>query len=278
MCMKKVAWKKLTVSISVILITLFLSNIIHAQSTKEVQNNLSKYIQQLDDLSNGSFKKRYDSLNAVNKETLSYLKKACTNNNNLLDSNISFQGHNTMTILTSTDHLFRIFCWDVMHNGTAHSYNSVIQFKSGNTTKAIILNDASQAVEGVISSGEFYTDLYTIHTKDHRTIYLLKGFMILATGLGENEISAYSIEKENLNNNYPFFKAATKTLNSISFEYDLSTLQNRDYNSSPDIKVSADNTQIKIPLIKKNSKITSNYLVYKFNGYQFVFDKDAKQE
>lgn len=76
-------------------------------------------------------------------------------------------------------------------------------------------------------------------------------------------------------NTVPFFKTSNKIVSSIGFEYDLATAVNKNVSYAPDFKFSKDKKTLYVPLIAKNNAITGKYLVYKFNGYHFVYDKNA---
>jgi len=187
------------------------------QSVRQVQNMLSHYSQRIQTLRvNNDYENRDDSLKAINKSLVNYLKTVGEKNPATLKAR--FKLHQWVNILTSDDGLFRIYSWDVCKEGTARSYDAVFQYKSGKRTKTFVMGDASEDEdsEGVVCSGEYYDRLYTIHTKDSGNIYLVVGYGEYASGLGGISLTAYKLRNGELIGAYPFFKTAKTIVGEIN--------------------------------------------------------------
>lgn len=261
----------------IIIIILLFAFPAKGQSMQDVQDKILYYVRSIERLDTSSNLDRRDSLRVFNKNLLNYLTETCLKNPATLKYDFATLKNSGFNILTSEDKKFRIYCWDVMRGGSAHSFNALIQYDVQTGTKIKILNDDSNTEEGVVSSGSYYSDLYTFHTASNKTVYLAIGHGIIWSGAGGDDISAYTIENGELNDSIKFFQTPTRSFNSIEFSYDLTDYVNSDKNVGyPEFKLSSDKQTLYVPIIKKNDEITSKFLVYKFNGYKFVYDKNAK--
>lgn len=262
--------------IGILIVYLFLVLPAKGQSVRQVQDMLSHYSQRIQTLRvSNDYENRDDSLKAINKSLVNYLKTVGEKNPVTLKAR--FNLNEGIKILTSDDGIFRVYGWDVGNMGKAKSFDAVFQYQSGKKTRTFVMNDASEIsdTEGVVCSGEYYRELYTMHTKDSGNVYLVFGYSSYASGLGGRSLTAYKLRSGELISAYPFFKTTKETVGEISFTYDLEVAGNEHANM-PVIEISKDKQTIYIPVIDKDEKITTKRLVYKFDGNRFVYDKSAR--
>lgn len=258
-------------------IMLFSCTNIFAQSVPEVQKTLREYAARINSWSGNMVDEHQtDSLTLLNKQLLNYLQTVCNANPATIRANFDLKSYGRINVLTSEDSSFRIYCWEDGNNRSARSYNVLAQYKTGDRTKSVILNDVSKEEEGTVCSGSYYSYIYTIVTKDNETVYLTIDHSIFASNYGATTISAYQIKNGKLIQNYPLFKAK-ESLGAISIQYDLSIPENKNISSPPKINVSSDKQKISIPVITEHGAISKKSIVYIFDGNNYVFDKNAKQ-
>jgi hypothetical protein len=114
-----------------------------------------------------------------------------------------------------------------------------------------------------------------IKTKENKTIYILFGNSVESRAERGMIVIALRIENDELMQ-CPFFKTATQTLKIISYTYNAASSQFK--GQAPIMHLSRDHKQLFIPIVNGiyNEQLSNKYLVYKFDGYQFVYDKNAK--
>jgi len=158
---------------------------VFAQTPKEIEADLLKSFNKID---------YWDAYRSTHKDTINNLMKA----NDSLDKACSVFGkklkyytsefpftieqkftsiaqnpnlipQDRVKILTSADKLFRIYSWDTRSDGTMYFFNNVIQYKTGQKTKSILITDtASGHMERYV---DYYSHLYTVKIKN-KTYYL----------------------------------------------------------------------------------------------------------
>lgn len=247
---------------------------------EEIEDRVFRFmlaIEKWDTTSIDENENKFDSLVNTNKALLDYLSRVLAKNRATLRYGFKKLKDAHLKVLTSDDKKFRIYCWYVGGGGTARSYNALIQYAGLKENKVVVLNDDSKAEEGYVCTGSVYSELHTIRTNSNSYAYLVIGNTIIWNGGGDHFIKAYAIDNGRLNDSIKFFKTASKKVNSISCYYDLTLGVNRNREVDfPHLKFSMDKQKLYVPLIKENDEITSKYLVYKFDGNYYVFDKNAK--
>lgn len=248
------------------------------QSIDEIKNTVSSYLGKIDYWENNFESSDQDSMTiVVNNQLLQYLTTICKKNPATLKHDLNKTQSSRLQIITSSDGNFRIYFWDDGYSGSARSYTALAQYRDGNNKVHIkTLNNGTDKEEGVICSGSLVRALKTIKTKDGKTVYLTIERTILSRAYYMETICSYIIDHGKLKSNYPLFQTKTKTLSFIEFEVDFSA-ENKYPTGYEDgeTKISTDNKTLSIPIID-NFSPTGKFLTYKFNGYKFVYDKNAK--
>ncbi len=172
--------------------------------------------------------------------------------------------------VTSDDGKVRVYSWETFVN---EMDNQFFQYKAGDSVRVSWINRISGDVyePGFYASND-YTSITGIATKDGKTVYLvIYDTYIPRTHDISSSVDAYTIEKNKLVAT-PFFRTTKKTLSSISYNFDG---QANPPNVDNHIHVSADKQKLYIPIVNVAS-VTDKYLIYKFDGSQFVFERDEK--
>ena len=244
-----------------------------AQSVKQIEDKMYRYTKSIDKWGEDD-EEFYDSLKKDNKDLLNYMVRKLTKAPATLLYDFPKLKKSRIDILTSDDNKFRIYCWAIGYNSTAQSFDALLQYKSDSGTKIKILNDDSKGVEGDVYTGAYYKALFTKATKTRGNIYLVISNEVASGAMGVIILKAYSVENGKLCDTVRLFKTTKKTLNSFSFYYDLSNPATKDTIASTSL--SEDKMRLKIPVVVENGLITDKYIVYKFDGDYFVFDKNEK--
>jgi len=256
----------------------FFYQITEGQPVSEIESTILKCTERIDYWTSNPNIDSEDSTATISKFLLDYLKVALENQPTSINSSFKKIQKGEMNILTSDDSNVRIYCWDVGGMHTARSTDALIQYRTPKGIKVEILNDDTKSVEGDVLTGTYYRELYTYQTKSIGTIYVEIDIVVAWNTGGEYNVSAFAIRNNKLVWNIPFFKTSTKTKSSISYGYDLSLDKNSNFDFE-DIKIrmSEDRKTLSIPLITNDNKITGKYLVYKFDGNEFVFDRESSK-
>ncbi|MGN6566548.1 MAG: hypothetical protein ACTHJ0_01280 [Flavipsychrobacter sp.] len=246
------------------------------QSIPKIKTTISGYLDRIEYWGQHFDKDDADSLSKLNEGLLLYMKKVCKSNPATIKANFKDLDKKGLNVVSSEDGKLRIYCWYNNNAGTMRSYSSIAQYLNNGKVNIEVLNDAQKNDDPYQNIGYFFSDLRTIKTLDKKTVYLVETISILATLLYDQSVGTFIIDNGKLRQDYPFFKTKVKTIDQISFEVDWSK-PNR-YNAKDEdgkIKISTDNKTLSIPIINSFSP-TGKFLTYKFNGYKFVNDKNAK--
>lgn len=250
-----------------------------AQTPYDVEQQIKSYMERIEywkfkyepeDTSFGYEVDRYDSLSYINDEFYNYMVEVCSSMPQLMSYNMNIKD---IKIATSHDKKLRTYSWEQYERDNKSRYESVIQFitEHGSHSK-------SNGQVGGKKISRFYEDIYTIKTKDEKTIYLLKCKNKLPNDLMRKAIVSYVLTKEIKD---PIimadaFQKDKTTLSFIDYYYDyLSNYSFEDTKEEFDIHLSKNNKKLYIPLVD-GEQMTGDWLVYVFNGYKFVYDKKAK--
>ncbi len=245
------------------------------QKLDNIEKQLLQYANEIDkwDTLSSQGDDCYDSLKAANKSLLEYIKKTAKINYKILSGSFKQFGKTRVNILSSGDKKIRLYCWDVGGLGSARSFNTILVYsKSKGSIGTLILNDDSEAEEGDVCTGDFYDTIYTVKLNNGEATYLLSSTGIASHSLYGHEISAYKLQNGKIGQ-FPIFKTKDKTFNSIGFGIDYLVPGNEYNNYGTTIKLSSDSKTMYIPLINSDDVITGKYLVYKFDGKHFVYQK-----
>jgi hypothetical protein len=240
--------------------------------SKEIAHLLEKIrYHKVDDTTDG----QYDSLEIANKRLADFIintgQKA-----DMISMPFRELDSSSINILTSDDKNFRIYCWNTETGGTMRFFNALAQYRSVNGIKTAVLNriDAAESAED-FDPGYWYHQLYTVKDKNGKAYYLPLYVGIYSGRDRMDGIKAYTIDNDQLNDSVQLFKTTKASINAIDYAYDaFNSYEDKDDRERPTIHLNEEKTKVYIPIISEE-KFTGRWLIYVFNGEQFVYDKNA---
>lgn len=171
-----------------------------------------------------------------------------------------------MYIVTSDDHLFRIYSWDTWQGGTMHDFENVFQYKSEEKVYSkLIYESADDSEKDYIP---YYSELFTLRA-NNKTYYLaIANGIYSSKDLGQS-IKIFTIENNTISDNARIIKTKSGLTNSISVDFDFFSVVDRPERPLKLIKYDADKKIIYIPIVLENGKVTNRFIRYKFTGQYF---------
>lgn len=196
------------------------------------------------------FEKDFNKLIATNPETFNYTFSQLT------DSNFCF-------IRTSPDGNLKIYSWDTWLGGTMHEFRTIYQWRYND-----IIYSKMRPVNGDI--GSFCSKIYCIMVagKPH---YLVITNAIFSNKDASQTVTAYTINGSKLDNKATIFHTKTKSLSSISVEFDFFSVVDRPERPVELIVYDKVKRSLFIPVVDSKSRVTSKHLMYKLTGKGLVY-------
>jgi hypothetical protein len=246
-----------------------------AQTISEIDAKLAHLLVKVDEWAEHDYNdtkiSKEDSLNKANELLDHYLQKIGKKIPATIEADFPKAIKRGLTIVSSDDHKLRLYSWDTRMGGTMILYSNMAQYADGKGTRVQDMKDT--AIEG--DYGCDYRGIATIHTKDNKTVYLVYEFAKVSTKDRYEAIEAFTIEGSSLKR-IKIFKTKTKSLSTIGYGYDMFiSADENDLTDIPEIHLSDDKKKLYIPVVQ-GDKVTKHYIVYVFDGTDFVFDKNAK--
>ncbi len=242
-----------------------------AGSTAEIDEHLAGLLQHLDHWhtysSDNTSINPEDSVADVDTKLTEYLKDVSLKYPQTITGRYPKATKIGLSAIASDDNKICLYSWDTYLGGSMRNYSDYIQYAgtNGMYVKCMNCNDTEQG-----DYGTDYNSIIAIHTTTNKTLYFITGMAVISTKDRAESISAYEIEGDLLKP-ASVFKTTTKTLNSIDYGYD-SFASNVD--PLPHIHFGNDNKRLYIPIVS-GEQITAHYLVYVFDGNDFIFDKNV---
>ncbi len=242
----------------------------YGQSVSQVDNTVAKYLNAIRNWSTDTSYAQADSLDAANTRLLAYLTSVPVAREAILQADLTKAKKSGLVAVTSSDSKIRFYSWDTYLGGTMHMFYNVAQFKDANGMHTIFLNDTT--VDGGDYAG-IYTGLISVTNAAGKVVYMVTRYSIGSTKDRGETIAAYTIYNGQLLKQ-PIFKTTKKLLDLIEYGYDsfAAAFPKGEY---PAIHFSKDNKTLYIPIVI-GEKLTNHYLTYKYDGNNYVFEKNAK--
>lgn len=229
-----------------------------AQSSRQIKKDLLQSFREIDcwsaQKSTDSTGAIYDSLDRANNIFSKKLKFYAEKYPFTIAEKFPFEGLSCI----STDGLLKIYSWDTQTGGTQHTFESVIQYKIGEKTIAMI--DTSRG-------GYNYDKLYML-TVGSKTYYLATYYGILSLYTRSEGIRIFTIENGKLNDKVKIIKTKSGLTNKLNYTYD-QHLTNSDIMSEITLEYDPKAKTITFPIVAENNWITDNSITYKFTGQYF---------
>jgi len=212
----------------------------------------------------------------ANDKLVDYLQNVCRNPQMFL-APLKRSIKSGLDVTTSPDKKVRIYDWDSQTGGTMIFNDAIVQYQAPGKKQSEVFilypeqRPANYDGPDDPDPGYFYKSIIQMHTADGRTVYLATGHGKYSSIDRGSCIQAFSIEKGQLVKT-PFFQTTKKVLSEINCN--LHDNPSKDNSASDDdIELVDHNKTLKIPLLKDDGISTGKFLIYKFDGYRFVFQQ-----
>ena len=241
-----------------IVVLCFVTYNLSAQSPRQIKKDLLQSFGEIDcwnaQKSTDSTGEVYDSLARANDNFSRKLKYYAEKYPFTIAENFPMDGLSR----TSSDGLLKIYSWDTHTAGTQHTFKSVIQYKTGERTIAMI--DTSRG-------GYNYNKLYML-TVGNKVYYLATYYGILSLYTRGEGIRIFTIENGKLTDKVKLIKTKSGLTDKLYYTYD-QHLANSDIMSEITLVYDPKAKTITFPIVAENMWITDNYITYKFTGQYF---------
>jgi hypothetical protein len=248
----------------------FISSSLFAQDDPQIARNvevdLYKYLQKIvdwryrqDTLAN------IDSLDKANKRFGEKLKEYTSQFPVTITAKFSTLVDDNLYLATAPDGMFRIYSWDTWLGGGEHAFDNVFQYKVNDSTISDFQPPGSADENNVTYK---YTNLYVMKANE-KTWYMAIYNSYAASKYATQGIRVFAIENGKLRDDVKLIKKTTGLYNSISYEYEVSSLAQS--SAKPSIHFDPVKKIIFVPLITDygDEKVTNEYVTYKFTGQYF---------
>jgi hypothetical protein len=243
---------------SLLAILCFVTYNLSAQRPKKIKEDLLQSFREIDcwdaQKSTDSTGEVYDSLARANEIFSKKLKYYAEMFPFTIAENFPIDGLSC----TSSDGLLKIYSWDSHTGDTQHTFKSVIQYKTGE--KTIALMDTSRG-------GYNYRKLYRL-TVGNKTYYLATYYGIVSLYTRGEGIRIFTIENGRLTDKVKLIKTKSGTTDQLYYSYD-QHLTNSGIMSEVTLAYDPKAKTITFPIVAQNMWITDNYITYKFTGQYF---------
>jgi hypothetical protein len=261
----------LKTGLQIILVVIITTQTSYSQSIPEIDTKLAALLDKIAYWDNDTTGKRDDSLEKANDRISAYIQKVGSKNSSTLSAAFPKAARGPLSVISSDDNKIRLYSWDTRMGGSMRLYYDLIQYMTDNGVKVKDMRDPKAEED----YGCDYNGIFTIHTAGNKTIYLVCGYAIESTKDRHEAVEAYTIDGS-VFKKFDLFKTKTKSLNTIGYGYDQFASMGDDHQKDlPTIHLSKDFKNLYIPIVN-GEILTDKYLVYVFDGNNYVFDKNAK--
>lgn len=168
---------------------------------------------------------------------------------------------NGIGVITSADKKLRIVFWNAQTGGTLRDYISLMFWKGPKGVEGKVIDDAENSS---------FSNLNLFKKQDGSTFYLAKGMVHASNRDKVDFIRGYKINGKTIDEQYKAFKTPKKSLHEISLELDMGSVTTE----NDMIHFSNDKKTLYIPVVNAQGEVKPNYyLIYKFDGNNFTFQK-----
>lgn len=248
-----------------------------AQSVQQIEQDILAHLQHIqywrfeyaaEDTSFSGEVNQEDSIRNANKLLLDYLVNTGKNKPEMLKADLKMPENSDFKIVNSDDRKFRIYCWDVQAGLQNHYYNVVAQYEANNETGTSIINQVPDNITDATPTGANYVSVYAVSGNGGKKYY-----MPFYSNLGVNVtkgIAAYAIDGGL--NRVNLYRVGDKMMDAIEYHYDQSA--NYDFKKMKErYTIHIEKQKLYVPVMD-GLQVTGKWLVYSWNGEQFVSDKN----
>lgn len=237
-----------------------------AKNYASKENELINLYSQLFKLSQGGNDSAYDVSEKFEKELTEFIEKNPSTLSytfkKLIDNNVCY-------INTSSDGKLRIYSWNSWTGGTMQVFRNIYQWKANGK----VFTNVPERQEGDPAS--YCSKIYTV-TTTNKNYYLAITNGVFSSSDSRQDIIAYSIDDNKLQDTAKIFKTKTKKLSNISISYNSFNLSEQNRKLSNLILYNEVQKKIYIPVVGVDGKVSNSNLVYQLKGNYFEYQGIAK--
>jgi len=206
----------------------------------------------------------YDSLSFYSAAFSTSIKKMVLENPESITYPFDSLQKRGCTVTTSQDKTFRIYSWDTWLGGTMHFFDNIYQYTLDSTVKTQLNTNVEE------ESNSYYSEIYDLNS-DGKRFYLAIGNSIFSTKDMNQTIRNFEVKAEGLSEDFEIFDTPAKDYSKISVNYNFFSVVDRPERPLKLILVDEDNKRVRIPVVVENGEVTNRFIIYKWNGNQFVY-------
>lgn len=206
----------------------------------------------------------YDSLSYYSDSFSNAFKACISNHPESITYPFNSLRKSELIIATSQDKTFRIYSWDTWLGGTMHFFDNIYQYGHGESVYTKLNTDEES------EPNSYFSEIYDLDIEGKR-IYLAISNAIFSTKDMNQTIRNFEVVEGALSEDFEIFDTPAKDYAQISINYNLFSIVDRPEQPLKLIVVDEDNKRVRIPVVVDNGKVTNRFIVYKWNGSQFVY-------
>ena len=237
-----------------------------AQTVSQIDKGLVHYLGKINYWTNAQSAHAFDSLAYANDHLINYMKKVFPLAPATLKGTFKLARAKGMHYVTSDDGNLRFYYWDMQMGASIHFFADFAQFTVSDGAGFVDMIDPT--VQG--DPGAFYSSITTVQSNG-RPVYLVISGSASAEREESQQVTAYSVIDDKLVKVLLFHKRLKK-LSHLEYDYDPRSVEKLK-GKKPTIHLSTDKQFLYIPDVDEGNDFTGDFIVYKFNGEFYTFDK-----
>ena len=175
-----------------------------------------------------------------------------------------------MHVVTSKDGRLRIYSWDMQTGGTMHDFDMVVQYR-GESGRVYTWTGGQDDKSGL--GGGFFHDIFQL--AGPKPLYLAVSTFIASSTLNNQSLNLLRINGERLDPAPMLIRTATGLQNTIGFEYDFSSVMDREERPVRLFKWDNRSRSFSFPVViaddeSPQGRVTNKEVTYRFDGQYFV--------
>ena len=237
-----------------------------AQTVSQIDKGLVHYLGKINYWKSRQSAHAFDSLAYANDHLIDYMKKVFPWAPATLKGNFKLANAKGMHYVTSDDGNLRFYYWDMQMGTSIHFFADFAQYTVSDGAGFVDMIDPN--VQG--DPGGFYTSIITVQASG-RPVYLVMSGSAGSEREESEQVTAFSVIDDKLVKVLLFHKRLKK-FSHLEYDYDPRSIEKLK-GKKPTIHLSPDKQFLYMPDVDDGGDYTGDFIVYKFNGEFYVFDK-----
>lgn len=252
---------KLKVRFTILL--LFVINGLKAQTVQEIEIDLFKNLQKIQDF---GYDRNYDSLSVYNEIFSNKLVKYASSSKDMLLYDFPNIAQNYWSIATSPDGKFRIYSWDTYTGGSMHFYCNVFQWTDYGELYA--QKNKNNEDEDADPNGS-YSVIYQL-TDELNTFYMPIYNAVYSGRDSYQALYCMDFEREKLDTEFKKIKTKSGITHKLGFAFDFFSVKNIKEIPVKLIRFDKSTYTLSIPVVTTAGLVTNKKITYEYDGDYFV--------